>query len=212
MMSRPGIFITFEGGEGAGKTTQISRLANALRAHGRDVIETREPGGTPAADALWNDFIRLKGQRWPVVAQAMFMFTLRALHAESVIRPALAAGKVVISDRFTDSTRVYQGHAAGYAPQDIETLKRLSIGNLEPDLTLILDIAPLEGLRRAGKRDDGADTFEEKDIAFHNRLREGYLAIASENPDRCAVIDASNSVEEVAALIESAVFKRFPDV
>jgi dTMP kinase len=200
-----GLFITFEGGEGAGKTTQIKRLAASL---GGDVIVTREPGGTPEAEAIRNTFFQNNGQDWPPEALVLLMFSARVLHTERLIRPALEAGKTVISDRYTDSTRVYQGYAGNLSLGKIEQIKALSIGAFEPDMTFILDIDPEEGLKRAGKRGGVEVTFEAKDITFHQRLRAGFLDIARKNPERCIVIDAARDEEAIAEEILRAARNR----
>lgn len=200
-----GLFITFEGGEGAGKTTQIKRLAAAL---GDGCITTREPGGTPEADALRDVFVTHRGQDWPPQALLLLMFSARALHTERVIKPSLEKNIHVICDRYTDSTRVYQGYAGGHPLDEIEKVREIAIGHLEPDLTFILDIAPEEGLRRAGKRGGDADTFESKDLTFHEKLRQGYLEIARKMPARCVVIDAAQDEETIAAQILAEVLKK----
>lgn len=188
-----GLFITFEGGEGAGKTTQIRRLAEALG----DVVVTREPGGTPEAEAIRATFIQNNGQNWPPEALVLLMFSARVLHTENLIQPSLLMGKTVLCDRYTDSTRVYQGYAGNLALDKIEAVKELSIGRFEPDITFILDIAPEEGLKRASAR-AGEATFEDKDIGFHNKIRDGFLTIAREHAGRCIVIDANRNADIIA--------------
>lgn len=207
-----GFFITLEGGEGAGKSTQSRRLADALRAQGHDVVETREPGGTPEAEALRQVFIDHKGNDWPVAAQVLLMSAARVIHTEKLIQPALAAGKIVVCDRYTDSTRVYQGAGAGYASDAIEAIKNLSIGSFEPDMTFIFDIDPAVGLARTRGRDGADDTFEAKDIAFHEKLRGGFRDIARRYPDRCVMIDATASADEIAARMSDEVLKRLKHV
>lgn len=199
-MPRP-LFITFEGGEGAGKTTQIKRLIGRLP----EAVMTREPGGTPEAEALRNLFIAHHGQDWPLPAQLLLMFAARALHTEKFIKPALAKGKTVLCDRYTDSSRVYQGYAGGMDLAALEHVKQASIGDFEPDITFILDIDPVLGLKRASARYTADDTFEAKDIAFHEKLRQGFLTIARENPGRCIVIDASADEDSIAEKIWSSV-------
>jgi dTMP kinase len=200
-MNPRGLFITFEGGEGAGKTTQIKRLAAAL---GPDTLQTREPGGTPEAEAIRETFFKNNGQNWPPEALVLLMFSARVLHTENLIRPALEKGTTVLCDRYTDSTRVYQGYAGNLALDKIEAVKELSIGDFEPDLTFILDIAPEEGLKRADTR-AGETTFEAKDLTFHHKIRDGFLTIAKENPDRCVIIDASQDQDTIAQQILQAV-------
>lgn len=199
-----GLFITFEGGEGAGKTTQIKKLAARIP----DCVLTREPGGTPAGDALRSVFIDHQGQDWPPIALLLLMFSARVLHTEHLIKPALARGQTVLCDRYADSTFVYQGYAGGIPLQDIQTIKTLSIGTFEPDITFILDLDPVIGLKRTGKRDPSGHTFEAKDIAFHEKLRNGFLTIAKENPTRCVVVDATQDMDVIAEQIWNEVSKR----
>lgn len=201
-MERRGLFITFEGGEGAGKTTQIKRLAASL---GENIVLTREPGGTPEAEALRNAFFENNGQDWPVEALLLLMFSARVLHTEKLVRPALAQGKTVLCDRYTDSTFVYQGYAGNVPLEKIEAVKTLSIGDFEPDLTVILDIDPEEGLKRTGIRNAAESTFEAKDLGFHQKIREGFLTIARQNPARCVIIDASQNEDTIAGQVLAAV-------
>ena len=199
-----GLFITFEGGEGAGKTTQIKRLAEFIPG----AIVTREPGGTPEAEAIRDTFVKNKGQNWPPEAAVLLMFAARVVHTENLIRPALLSGKTVISDRYTDSTRAYQGYAGNLSLEKIEKVKELSIGDFEPDLTFIFDIDPAIGLARARKRVGQSNTFEDKDLSFHQKLRDGYLAIAAKYSDRCVVINAANDADTVAKEIQTIVTMR----
>ena len=197
-------FITFEGGEGAGKSTQIKLLAARLRAAGMDVVTTREPGGTPDADALRNLLVNGEPNRWSPAAEALLNYAARDSHLRHVIRPALAQGKTVLCDRFADSTRAYQG-IAGLAGLDlVEQLDRTIVGETQPDLTLIFDLDPAIGLERARQR-GGADRFENKGLAFHEALREAFLQIARDHSGRCRVIDASGAVDKVAELIWAMV-------
>lgn len=205
-MSR-GFFITLEGGEGAGKSTQIKKLEPALQALGRDVIVTREPGGTVEGDAMWKLFIHHDGQGWPVEAQAFFMTTLRALHVEQVIRPALEAGKIVVCDRYIDSTRVYQGVAQGFGIDNVDLLSEKAFGNLSPDLTFIFDIDPTIGLTRAVRREK-KQTFENVDLSFHQKLRDAYRDIANTHPQRCVMVDASKTIEAIFTDIMSTITAR----
>jgi dTMP kinase len=199
------LFITFEGGEGAGKTTQIKRLAAAL---GENCITTREPGGTPEAEALRNAFFQNNGQDWPPEALVLLMFSARILHTENLIRPKLESGFHVLSDRYTDSTRAYQGYAGNLSLDKIEQIKQLSIGDFEPDITFIMDIDPKVGIGRTSARGGTEITFEEKDIGFHQKLREGFLTIAKQNPDRCIIIDATQDQDVIAEQILRAVKER----
>ncbi len=166
-----------------------------------DCIVTREPGGTPDAESIRNIFIQNNGQDWPVQAQLLLMFAARNLHTTNLIKPALANGKTVICDRYTDSTRVYQGYAGELPSEEIEQIKRFAIGDFEPDLTFILDITPEEGLKRAAARANNENSFESKDLSFHQRLRDGFLNIAARNSARCVIIDASRDEDTIAAQI-----------
>lgn len=203
-----GFFITLEGGEGAGKSTQLRLLADTLRTQGHDVVETREPGGTPEAEALRSAFIAQKGNDWPPAAQVLLMSAARVIHTDALIKPALSTGKIVVCDRYTDSTRVYQGYGAGFDRAAIETITRAGIGSFEPDLTFIFDIDPVEGLARTRGRGGADDTFEAKDIVFHEKLRGGFLQIAKDNPGRCVIIDAAAPKEKIAERIAQEVLKR----
>jgi dTMP kinase len=205
-----GKFITFEGGEGTGKSTQAAMLALRLEAVGIGVQLTREPGGSPGAEIIRH--VLLSGAAKPLgaEAEAMLFAAARDDHVQCTILPALDAGKWVISDRFIDSTRVYQGNLGQVDERLIKRLERVSIGDLAPDLTVMLDIPVELGLERARQRrgDAAADRFEAEDVEFHQKLREGYLAIAAAEPRRCVVIDASAGKEEVARKIWNAVGAR----
>ncbi len=213
-----GRFITLEGGEGAGKSTQVARLAERLQAHaGLAVLTTREPGGSDFAEEIRTLLLHGRAPRVGRLAEALLFYAARDDHLAATIRPALAEGRWVISDRFSDSTRAYQG-AAGRAPgQALDTLDALVVDGARPDLTLILDIAPERGLARAEARHlagQGAgdpqarDNFEARELAFHRRLREAFLAIARAEPERCVIIDADAGVDEVAERIWRAVEER----
>jgi dTMP kinase len=202
-----GHFISFEGGEGAGKSTQIRRLAERLRAAGHDVIVTREPGGSPGAEAIRELLVNGAADRWSPVTETLLMYAARRDHVERVIRPALARGAVVLCDRFADSTRAYQG-AGGDAPATlIASLEDHVLGGTVPHLTLILDLPAEVGLTRAEAR-GGAARFESKGLEFHQRLRAGYLEIARVEPERCVVIDADADLDAVTAAIANAVSQR----
>ncbi len=197
-------FITFEGGEGSGKSTQARLLAERLKHAGIDTILTREPGGSPFAEQLREFILGGKQAPHPPLAEALLFYAARADHLAATIRPALAAQNWVIADRFSDSTRAYQGAAGGVSAADIDAIDRVVVGDTAPDLTLILDLAPEDGLRRAAeRRPEGArtDPFEARDLDFHRRLRTGFLAIASAEPQRCVVIDASGPAAPIAATI-----------
>lgn len=207
-----GLFITLEGGEGSGKSTQLKRLAETLRGKGRNVVTTREPGGTPDAEKIRNLLVQRDGGEWTPMAECLLLYASRVMHVEKLIRPALAEGKIVISDRFADSTRAYQAYGHGMNPQIIEQLNALALGDFKPDLTFILDIDAEEGLKRAGHRLSNTasteDRFERLGIPFHQRLRMGFLEIAQKEPDRCMVINAAREPDDVAKEIEEKVFTR----
>lgn len=208
-----GRFITFEGGEGSGKSTQARRLAERLRGQGLDVLLTREPGGSPFAEQIRGLLLGGTLAPHPPVAEALLFSAARADHLASAIRPALAAGRWVICDRFADSTRVYQGAAGGVAPETLDTLERLVVGETMPDLTIILDIDARAGLARATSRREAIegseiDPFESRALAFHERLRAGYLEIAAREPRRCVRVDASAFLDAISESIWSAVAAR----
>ena len=202
-----GRFITLEGGEGAGKSTQVLRLAAKLREQGRDVVMTREPGGAPGAEAIRSLLVDGAVDRWDPMTEALLHFAARRNHLETTIKPALAAGKWVISDRFADSTMAYQGIVQGLGRDAVRTLYDLAVGGLAPDLTLVLDLPVDIGLKRAGAR-GGEDRYERMGTAFHERLRDAFLEIVRDNPERCVLIDATGSEDEVAGLILNAVEAR----
>lgn len=189
-------FITLEGGEGAGKSTQARRLAAALAAAGLPVLRTREPGGAPGAEAV-RDLLLGHGP-WDPVAEAMLHFAARREHLARTIRPALAAGLWVVCDRFADSTLAYQGHGQGLPREVVARLADLALEGLRPDLTLVLDLPPEAGMARAGTR-GALNRYERLGPAFHARVRAGFLAIAAAEPGRCAVVDAARGADAVTA-------------
>ncbi|MDO9490167.1 MAG: dTMP kinase [Sphingomonadaceae bacterium] len=200
-----GRFLSFEGGEGTGKSTQLRLLADRLRERGVEIVTTREPGGTPGADAIRALLLTGAADRWSVRAEALLMNASRADHVERLVRPCMARGAWVISDRYADSTWVYQGVGGGLAEAELRALHSVSTADLWPDLTLILDLPEGEGLARAASRAGAEMRFESKGEAFHAAVREGFRARASAEPDRCKLIDASGSVEDVAGRVWSAV-------
>lgn len=202
-----GRFITFEGGEGAGKSTQLGRLADRLRAQGREVVATREPGGSPGAEAIRDLVLNGAADRWSPVTETLLMYAARRDHIERVIQPSLARGAWVVCDRFADSTRAYQGAGGGTDPALIAALEDQVLGETQPDLTLIFDIPPETGLQRAQAR-GGEMRFESKGLEFHQRLRESFLAIARAEPDRCALIEATGAMDAVEAAIWAVVEAR----
>ncbi len=203
-----GRFITFEGGEGAGKSTQLKRVVARLQAQGREVVATREPGGSPGAESIRELVLKGSADRWSPVTETLLMYASRRDHIERVIRPALDRGAWVVCDRFADSTRAYQGAAGGTDPELIAALETYILEGTRPDLTLVFDLPVDVGLERAHARAGSEMRFESKGLAFHERLREGFLAIAAGEPDRCAVIDARGSLDEVEAKVWAAVAAR----
>lgn len=204
-----GVFITFEGGEGAGKSTQIDRLAKKLRAKKYDIVVTREPGGSPGAEAVRHVLLSGAAEPFGPKMEALLFAAARSDHVEQVIRPAIARGCIVLCDRFMDSSRVYQGVTGGNEPDFMDALERVAVHGAVPDLTLILDLDPKEGLARATARRGEqavADRFEKETLEIHQRRREAFLAIAAAEPERCVVIDASASPEIVEDAVTEAVF------
>jgi dTMP kinase len=199
-----GKFISFEGGEGVGKSTQIRRLADRLSPLG-EVVLTREPGGSPGAEALRDLLVQGEADRWSPTAETLLLYAARADHLERRIRPALARGAFVLSDRFADSTRAYQGAGGGASPEMIGMLEAMVVGETRPDLTLVFDLPVEVGLARAMARGGAEQRFERKGEAFHQRLREGFLAIAAAEPERCRVIDADDDIDGVEASVWAAV-------
>ncbi|RYI90297.1 MAG: dTMP kinase [Acetobacteraceae bacterium] len=200
-----GRFITLEGGEGAGKSTQARRLARTLAAEGIPVLRTREPGGAPGAEAIRR--VLLGEGPWDGVAECMLHFAARREHVARTIRPALEAGIWVVSDRFADSTLAYQCFGQGVPRAVFDALAAVALEGLVPDLTLVLEIDAAEGLARAAARGD-ANRYEAMDAAFHARIRDGFRAIAAAEPRRCVLIDATDGPEGVAAAILQAVKAR----
>lgn len=203
-----GKFITFEGGEGGGKSTQAARMAGYLRGKGLQVIETREPGGTPQGEDLRDLLVQGDPDRWSALSELLLLTAARVEHVNRLIEPALAEGKWVICDRFADSTLAYQGIAGELGLELVEQLQQLAVGATSPDVTFLLDVRAEAGLQRAEKR-GGAARFEKKGAAFHQTLRDGFLALANENPQRIVLIDGEDTFDNVWGQIEAELGRRF---
>jgi dTMP kinase len=203
-----GRFITLEGGEGVGKSTQIARLGAWLGARGRDVVTTREPGGSPGAEMIRKLLVEGPADRWDGTTEALLHFGARRDHLRSTVWPALQRGAWVISDRFADSTRAYQGYGHGLDLAMLARLYEIAIGSFQPDLTLILDLPIDTGLARAAGRRGTETRYETLPRDFHERVHDGFREIARSEPKRCAVIDASRDIDAVAASIEHVVLER----
>lgn len=203
-----GRFITFEGGEGTGKSTQVARLVERLRDRELDVVQTREPGGSRGAEDIRAIALNGDAGRWSPVTETLLMFAARSDHLERTIRPALEAGRWVVCDRFADSSRAYQGVGGGAPAEFIESLDAAIVGVTQPDLTLIFDLPVEVGLERAFGRGLFETRFESKGLEFHERLRRGFLDIAARYPERCVIIDADGDQDAVAARVWAAVEAR----
>ena len=213
-----GKFISLEGGEGAGKTTQIKMLADTLKAAGFDPVITREPGGAPGAEMIRSLLVEGDIDRWQPMTEALLHFAARLEHVRETIAPALEEGQWVVSDRFSDSTIAYQGYGHDLGQETMARLHELVLGGFQTDLTLILDIPVEAGLARAGKREAGKieagesageDRYDRMDLDFHRRLRDGFLDIARRNSERCLIVDADQAPDQVHTLIREIVQNRF---
>jgi dTMP kinase len=197
-----GFFITLEGGEGTGKSTQAMRLSDYLRKAGHDVVQTREPGGTPEAESLRDLLVHGQPGRWSVEAEALLNYAARDHHLNHLIRPALSRGSWVVCDRFMDSTRAYQCYAGGCSDELVDALEKAIVRDTRPNLTLIFDLEPSAGLARAnGRTPGGGDRYERKGLPFHEKLRKGFAMIAAREPSRCKVIDAAQDADSVFAAV-----------
>lgn len=203
-----GRFITFEGGEGAGKSTQAGLLRDRLAAGGYSSILTREPGGAPGAEQLRELLVRGETGRWSPVSELLLINAARDDHLRNTVRPALDRGEWVICDRFIDSTRAYQGYVGGVSQDFIRTLERAVAGPTMPDLTIVFDLDPAAGLARASGRGEGDDRFERKGKAFHEALRQAFLEISAAEPGRCVVVDAGREADVIAAEVGDIVAGR----
>jgi dTMP kinase len=214
----PARFITFEGGEGVGKSTQVKRLVAALGQRGITAVRTREPGGTPKAEAIRSFILQGRSESWGVGAEAVLFAAARFDHVTQLIAPSLKAGKWVISDRFHDSTRAYQGLTGGVDDKLISRLEGLALDGHAPDLTLILDMDPARAFERVTQRalDEGmpgaVDRFEKEDLDWHRRLRDAFLAIGNANAERCVIIDADCPEDSLEEQIWQVVSKRFAEL
>ena len=208
-----GLFVTFEGGEGVGKSTQVARLAERLRrTRGSEVVVTREPGGTPRAERIRAALLGGGAKAHGPLAEAVLFAAARLDHLDALIRPALARGAIVLCDRFSDSTRAYQGAAGGVEPRLLDAIERAVVGATRPDLTLVLDLPPAVGLARAEARAGARDRFEAESAAFHERLSQAFRALAASDPGRCRLIDAGRTQDAVEAEIWAAVVPRLHEV
>tara|TARA_R110002020_G_scaffold6295_14_gene26384 strand:- start:671 stop:1357 length:687 start_codon:yes stop_codon:yes gene_type:complete len=211
-------FITFEGGEGVGKSTQVKRLLHNLQRHDIAAVRTREPGGTPKAEAIRSFILQGRSESWGSGAEAVLFAAARLDHVNQLIAPNLANGTWVLSDRFHDSTRAYQGLTGGVDDKLIDALESLALDGHAPDLTIMLDMDPVAAFKRVADRalEDGlaltGDRFEKEELDWHIRLRDGFLAIARDNPKRCVVISAAQDEDALEAAIWTVVSQRFPEL
>lgn len=203
-----GRFITLEGGEGAGKSTQIARLKGWLEGRGRTVVATREPGGSPGAEMIRKLLVEGPVERWDGTTEALLHFAARREHLRSIVWPALARGDWVVSDRFADSTLAYQGYGYGVDRRIFDELYKVAVGDFRPDLTLVLDLPIETGLLRAAARRGAETRYESLPRDFHARVRAGFLEIAKGDPKRCVVIDATGDIDTIAAAIARAASER----
>jgi thymidylate kinase len=208
-VSKLGRFITFEGGDGSGKSTQVRRLSASLEKRGIAHIVTREPGGSPGAEEIRNLVLQGEPGRWEPLTEALLFYAARADHTERTIKPALAAGKWVICDRYSDSSYAYQGGGRGLARETVRRIEAIAINDFKPDLTLILDLPVETGLERVAPRTHKETRFEAFDVGFHQRMRKTFLDIAKRSPSRCVVIDAAVDEDAVETAILGVLKKRF---
>ncbi|WP_373087353.1 dTMP kinase [Sneathiella sp.] len=206
--SRRGKFITLEGGDGSGKSTQAKLLAEFMATQGIKTLLTREPGGAPGSDEIRELILTGDPDRWDAIGETLLFYASRRNHLRLTIWPALAAGRWVISDRFADSTMAYQGYGNRLGEAVVQQVHDFAVGDFAPDLTFIFDLPAAEGLRRTGGRSHNEDRFEKMDLSFHERLRAGFLDIAAHNPDRCVVIDASRSVDVIQTEMRDVIRAR----
>lgn len=204
-----GQFITFEGGEGSGKSSQINILKSKLIGKGIDVVCTREPGGTPSAEILRELVTTGEVNKWEPMTEALLMFASRYEHTKNLIIPSLENGKWVLCDRFYHSTYAYQGLGHGLGLKAMEALKKISIGEIEPDLVFFLDIDPMEGIKRTMGRHTNEDRFEKMDISFHTKLRDAFLGFSKTYSENSVVINADQEINKISDIIFEEIEKRF---
>ncbi len=209
---RRGRFITVEGGEGAGKSTQAARLAETLERRGIATLVTREPGGTPEAERIRALLLDPGGAGWEASTEVLLYFAGRVENVAKTVEPALAEGRIVICDRFADSTLAYQGYGADVPLASIRAVADAALGGFRPDLTLILDIDPALGLARTRSRPAASDRYESRPLDYHRRVRDGFLEIAADAPARCVVVDAAQPADRVADAVLAAVTARFAEL
>ncbi len=197
MSQMHGCFISFEGGEGSGKSTQIKLLADILGSNKIDVVLTREPGGSKGAEEIRELLVKGESGRWDGITELLLLYAARRDHVERIIKPAIKAGKWVLCDRFSDSTMAYQGYGYELGREKILKVHEASLGEFQPDLTMIIDIPVDIGLKRALSRRDGEDRYESMDISFHQRMRNGYIDIAKSDPSRVKVVDGAGTINQV---------------
>jgi len=202
-----GLFITFEGGEGSGKSTQVARLAAHLRQRGLEVVQTREPGGSPGAETIRKLLVEGEPGRWTGLGELFLHFAARADHVERVIRPALARGACVVCDRFTDSTMAYQGYAHGIGREAVERLAGVCHPDLEPDITFLLDVPVDIGMQRSVLRKSTENRYEQMRIEFHETIRNAFLDIAKRQPERIRLIDATLEINAIEQIISKTVYE-----
>lgn len=208
-MNTKGFFITFEGGEGSGKTTQLRLIKDVLKKEGYNVLVTREPGGTPEAEKIRDLLVQRDGGNWSAEAETLLFYAARHMHCQNVIWPALKEKSIILCDRFTDSTRAYQCYAGKLSHKLVDNLNKKILNNFEPDLTFIFDIDAEKGLARSLKqntstqgKENTEDRFERKGIEFHKQIQEGFLDIAHKNTDRCRIIDAEQDIDKISQQIK----------
>lgn len=204
-----GVFITLEGGEGAGKSTQLKLLEERLTTFGIDTVRTREPGGVPSAETIRDLLVNGETDKWRPLTETLLHFAARHEHISRLVQPALEKGQWVLCDRFADSTAAYQGYGQNIDLETISTLYGLTVGKLEPNLTVILDLPVEVGLERADDRGVGGTRYEQMGLEFHQRLRDGFLQIAADNPHRCSIVDATQSIEQISEDIMTLVQQRY---